>query len=68
MHSIGQVIRKNRKKMKLTQKELALYANVSPKFISELENGKETIELDKLYDVLKVFDLTLKVISYKEGE
>ena len=68
MHSIGQVIRKNRKKMKLTQKELALYANVSPKFISELENGKETIELDKLYNVLKVFDLTLKVVSYKEGE
>lgn len=68
METIGETLRKERKRMKLTQKELALYADVSPKFISELENGKETIELNKLYAVLRVFDLTLKVVRDKEEE
>lgn len=66
MKKIGEIIKDNRKKMKLTQKELALYANVSPKFIIELEKGKETVELNKVYDVLNVFDLTIKIVSIKE--
>ncbi len=66
MKTIGEVIKENRKRMKLTQKQVAIYANVSPKFIIELENNKPTIQLDKLYDVLNVFDLTLLVVSKKE--
>lgn len=66
MKTIGEIIKENRKRMKLTQIELARYANVSPKFIIELENNKKTIELNKLYDVLDVFDLTLNVVSKKE--
>ena len=54
--------------MKLTQKELALYAGVSPKFIIELENNKKTIQMDKLFDVLDVFDLTLDVVHKKKDK
>ncbi len=68
MKTIGEVIKENRKRMKLTQKQVAVYADVSPKFIIELENNKPTIQLDKLYDVLNVFDLTLLVVSKKEIE
>ena len=66
MKTIGEIIKENRKKMKLTQIQLATYANVSPKFIIELENNKKTIQLDKLYDVLDVLDLTL-VVENKKG-
>ena len=66
MKTIGEIIKENRKRMKLTQIQLATYANVSPKFVVELENNKKTIQLDKLYDVLSVFDLTLSVVSKKE--
>lgn len=66
MKTIGETIKENRKRMKLTQLDLAMYAGVSPKFIIELENNKETIQLNKLYDVLRVFDLTLEVVSKKE--
>ena len=66
MKTIGEIIKENRKRMKLTQIELATYANVSPKFIIELENNKKTIELIKLYDVLDVFDRTWNVASKKE--
>ena len=68
MKSIGEIIKEYRKRMKLTQVQLARYANVSPKFIIELENNKPTIQLDKLYDVLNVFDLALLVVSKKEIE
>ena len=68
MKTIGEVIKENRKRMKLTQKQVAVYADVSPKFIIELEKNKPTIQLDKLYDVLDVFDLTLLVVSKKEIE
>ena len=64
--TIGEVIRENRKRMKLTQVDLAMYANVSHKFIVELENNKKTIQLDKLFNVLNVFNLTIKIVSQKE--
>lgn len=67
MKTIGEEVKENRKRMGLTQIELARYANVSPKFVIELENNKKTIQLDKLLDVLNVFDLTLSVKS-KERE
>ena len=66
MKTIGEVIGDNRKRMGLTQMQLANYANVSHKFIVELENGKKTIKLNKLYDVLDVFDLTIKLVNKKE--
>lgn len=68
MENIGEIVKSYRKKMKLTQVELATYANVSPKFIVELENNKKTIQLDKVYDVLNVFDLTLSVTDKKESD
>lgn len=68
MSNIGEIIKDYRKRMKLTQKELALYAGVSPKFIIELENNKKTIQMDKLFDVLDVFDLTLDVVHKKKDK
>lgn len=65
MKTIGEIIKENRKRMGLTQIQLANYANVSPKFIVQLENDKKTIELNKLYDVLNVFDLTIDIVSKK---
>lgn len=38
---------------------MALYAGVSTKFISQLENGKETLKLDKKNKVLAIFDAEL---------
>jgi len=64
--TIGEIVKENRKRIGLTQVQLANYANVSHKFIVELENDKKTIELNKLYDVLNVLDLTISIVSKKE--
>ena len=59
MSKIGEFVKKERKKNGLKQEDLALYAGVSTKFISQLENGKETLKLDKINKVLAILDAEL---------
>lgn len=59
MESIGQFVKRKRKENNLRQEELALYAGVSIKFLIDLEKDKKTLRIDKVNDVLKVFNYTL---------
>ena len=61
MNDIGTFVRTKRKELGLTQERLATYAGTSAKFIGELESGKLTLKLNKVIDVLKVFDSCLEV-------
>lgn len=54
MH-IAEFVKDKRKLVKLTQPELAAKAGVGLRFIRELEQGKETVRLDKVNQVLKLF-------------
>jgi len=58
MSEIASFIRYNRKNLKLTQEELAHKAGVGLRFIRELEQGKETVQLDKVDQVLSLFGYT----------
>ena len=51
--TIGRLVRKSRKDQGLTQAEAAGYLNVGTRFLSELENGKPTVQLEKALHVLK---------------
>ena len=46
--SFGQIVREYRKRQKITQSELAAAANTGLRFISDLENGKPTVQFDKV--------------------
>lgn len=48
-------IKQKRDETNLTQAELAEKAGVGLRFIRELEQGKETLRLDKVNQVLKLF-------------
>ena len=61
MDTIATFVKDKRKELGLTQETLALYAGVSAKFIVELESAKPTLRIDKILDVLKVFDCVLDV-------
>ena len=50
---IGRIIRKKRKGDGLSLIEAAALCNVGYRFLSDLENGKETVQLDKVLQVLK---------------
>lgn len=53
--SLAAFVKNKRKLVKLTQPELAEKAGVGLRFIRELEQGKETLRLDKVNQVLQLF-------------
>ena len=53
--NLGEFVKERRKLVKLTQPELALKAGVGLRFLRELEQGKQTIRLDKVNKVLQLF-------------
>ena len=65
--SIGIFIKEKRKQLKLTQPELAERAGVGLRFVRELEQGKQTVQLDKVNQVLSLFGSELGVIQKSES-
>lgn len=59
MNSISSFIKFQRKKLKITQEELAVKAGVGLRFIRELEQGKTTVQLNKVEQVLNLFGFQL---------
>lgn len=60
--SIAQFIKEKRKNLKITQEELAFKAGVGLRFVRELEQGKTTLKLDKVNQVLYLFGSEVGVI------
>ena len=56
---IGTAVREKRKGNKLTLAEAAGLCNVNYRFLSDLENGKPTVRLDKVLQVLAALGLDL---------
>ena len=65
--TLRKFIKEKRKSSLLTQPELAEKAGVGLRFIRELEQGKESLRMDKVNQVLKLFGHELgPVISNRE--
>lgn len=58
---IGLLIRHKRKEVGALQETTAALSNVGTTFLSHLENGKETVELGKVLQVLKALGLDLYI-------
>ena len=58
---IGQIVRKARKAMKVTQRELALTSGTGLRFIIELERGKPTCQLEKTLTVLNTLGVRIDI-------
>ena len=52
---LNHFVKKRRKLVKLTQSELAEKAGVGLRFVRELEQGKESLRIDKVNQVLRLF-------------
>ena len=57
MNNIGKYIKEERKKAGLTQEEFAIRAGLGLRFVRELEQGKETVRLDKVNQALAMFGM-----------
>jgi len=56
---LGALIRAKRTLLKVTQKDLALAAGTGLRFIIELERGKETCRIGKVFDVLQALGISI---------
>ena len=65
---IGTLIRTKRKEQHVSQAVLAGLASVGTRFISDLENGKGTIQIQKLLDVLNALGLGLYIFNRWEKD
>lgn len=53
--SLSHFLKEKRKKLKLTQYQLAEKAGVGLRFVRDLEQGKTTLRMDKVNQVLNLF-------------
>lgn len=56
---LGRLIRQRRKEAHFTQAQMAAYLGCGVRFVSELERGKQTVELGKVLVVLAALGLEL---------
>ncbi|MDF2515324.1 MAG: transcriptional regulator, y4mF family [Sphingobacterium sp.] len=63
MDSLQSFVKQKRKELKLTQEDLAFNAGVGLRFVRDLEQGKKTLRLDKVNDVLALFGKEIGVVD-----
>lgn len=63
MMRISEFVKKSRKEQHLTQPELAARAGVGLRFLRELEQGKQSLRMDKVNQVLSYFGTACGVDS-----
>ena len=67
-NKLSELIKQKRKKLKLTQTELAEKAGVGLRFLREIEQGKKTMRMDKVNHVLALFGYELGPEKKAQGE
>lgn len=56
---LSQTVKQLRKEYNLTQEELAMKSGVGLNFVRNLEQGKPTLRMDKVNQLLDLFNYTL---------
>lgn len=65
---LSQTVKDLRKEYGLTQEELAMKSGVGLNFVRQLEQGKPTLRMDKVNQLLDLFNYTLVATPrFKEG-
>ena len=65
---LNEFVKLKRHSVHLTQPELAEKAGIGLRFIRELEQGKESLKLDKVNKVLNLFGFEVGAVELKDGE
>ena len=65
MAALQEFVKKQRRIHRLTQVELARKAGVGLRFVRELEQGKTTLRMDKVNQVLQLFGRTLGPVEWR---
>ena len=63
MATLSEYVKQMRKEHNLTQVELSQKSGVGLRFVRELEQGKESLRLDKVNQVLNLFGAEVGVVQ-----
>lgn len=68
MNQIATFIKQKRKEAGLTQEEFAIRSGLGLRFVRELEQGKETVRMDKVNQALAMFGVVAIPGKLSENE
>lgn len=60
MNNLSVIVKQLRKQYNLTQENLALKSGVGLRFVRDLEQGKESLRLDKVNQLLDYFNFEMR--------
>lgn len=63
MNNLSATVKMLRKQYNLTQEELSLKSGVGLRFVRDLEQGKQTLRLDKVNQLLDLFNYEMMPTS-----
>jgi y4mF family transcriptional regulator len=66
--TLAQFIKEKRKQARMNQEDLSFAAGVGLRFVRELEQGKPTLKMDKINQVLNLFGYELGPIEVNRDE
>ncbi|MCR5334403.1 MAG: helix-turn-helix transcriptional regulator [Bacteroidaceae bacterium] len=61
--TLSQTVKALRKEYHLTQEDLAYKSGVGLRFVRELEQGKQTLRIDKVNQVLNLFNMKMGPVT-----
>lgn len=68
MNNLSTTVKMLRKQYNLTQEELSLKSGVGLRFVRDLEQGKETLRLDKVNQLLDLFNYEMVAASKTDNQ
>ena len=68
MDKLSKFVKKRRKHLGLTQEDLSFKAGVGLRFVRDLEQGKKSLQMDKVNQVLSLFGHELGPIEAERNE
>ena len=63
MTTLAMYVKSKRKEFGLTQEDVSMKSGVGLRFVRELEQGKETLRMDKVNQVLLLFGASLEPVD-----
>lgn len=67
MYNLSATVKMLRKQYNLTQEDLSLKSGVGLRFVRDLEQGKETLRLDKVNQLLDLFNYEMVASSKNDN-
>ena len=65
---LSSTVKELRKKNKLTQEDLAMKSGLGLRFVRDLEQGKPTLRLDKVNQLLELFGYEMQPTRYNNND